>query len=52
MRISPNLEQCGWCKDRYGVSWQIVPANIAELMSRPNAYAHMMTMKKVAIADF
>lgn len=28
-------EQCGWLKDRYGVSWQIVPAVIGELMSDP-----------------
>ncbi len=26
---------CGWLKDKFGVSWQIVPANIAQLMSNP-----------------
>lgn len=48
----PESEQCGWCKDRFGLSWQVVPANMGELMSRPNAYAHMMHMKKIVIQDF
>ena len=48
----PEAEQCGWCKDTYGVSWQIVPENMGELMKRPDAYAHMMQMKKIIIADF
>jgi len=48
----PESEQCGWCKDRYGLSWQIVPENMEELMKRPGAYAHMMNMHKLVIADF
>ncbi len=48
----PESEQCGWCKDQFGLSWQIVPENMAELMRRPNAYAKMMQMKKLVIADF
>lgn len=48
----PEAEQCGWCMDKYGVSWQIVPENIEELMEKPNAYAHMMQMKKLVVADF
>lgn len=48
----PESEQCGWCKDKYGLSWQIVPENMGELMSRPNAFANMMQMKKLIIADF
>lgn len=48
----PEAEQCGWCKDKYGVSWQIVPENMDELMQRPNAYARLMPMKKIVIADF
>jgi len=47
----PDSEQCGWCKDRFGLSWQVVPENIAELMKRPQAYAHMMQMKKLVISD-
>lgn len=48
----PESEQCGWCKDKYGVSWQIVPANMGELMEKPGAYAKLMQMKKLVIADF
>lgn len=48
----PQSEQCGWCKDQFGLSWQVVPANMGELMERPNAYANMMQMKKIVIADF
>ena len=48
----PNSEQCGWCKDKYGLSWQVVPKNMGELMKRPNAFAHMMQMKKIVIEDF
>lgn len=48
----PESEQCGWCKDAFGVSWQVVPENMGELMERPDAYAHMMQMKKIVIADF
>lgn len=48
----PQFEQCGWCKDKFGLSWQIVPENIDELMEKPGAYARMMDMKKLIIADF
>ncbi|MDO9485923.1 MAG: VOC family protein [Actinomycetota bacterium] len=47
----PESEQCGWCKDQFGLSWQVVPANMTELMKRPRAYAHMMEMKKLQISD-
>ncbi len=48
----PENEQCGWCKDKFGVSWQIVPKNMNELMKRPDAFKKMMDMKKLVIADF
>ncbi len=48
----PEAEQCGWCKDKYGVSWQIVPENMEELMKKPGAYAKMMQMHKIVITDF
>ncbi len=49
---APAFEQCGWCKDQFGLSWQIVPENIGELMEKPDAFAHLMQMKKLIIADF
>ena len=48
----PEAEQCGWCKDQFGLSWQIVPENMGQLMKRPNAFAKMMQMHKLVIADF
>lgn len=48
----PEAEQCGWCKDQYGLSWQIVPSNMEELMTRSGAFAKMLEMKKIVIADF
>jgi len=41
---------CGWLKDRFGVSWQVVPANIFQLVSHPAGMRAMMTMKKLDIA--
>lgn len=46
----PEAEQCGWCKDKYGVSWQIIPVNRGELISTPEALNAMMKMKKIDIA--
>ena len=44
---------CGWCKDKYGVSWQIVPAILGELMSdaerSPRVAQAFMIMKKFDI---
>lgn len=48
----PESEQCGWCKDQFGLSWQVVPKDMGELMQRPDAFTHMMNMKKLIIADF
>ena len=43
--------QCGWLKDKYGVSWQIVPSILGELMSEPERSARVvqafMGMKKL-----
>jgi predicted 3-demethylubiquinone-9 3-methyltransferase (glyoxalase superfamily) len=48
----PESEQCGWCKDKYGLSWQIVPKDMGELMKKPHAFANMMKMHKIVIEDF
>ena len=36
----------------FGVSWQLVPANLAELMSKPGSYDKLMSMKKIEVAAF
>ena len=47
---------CGWCKDRWGFSWQITPRQLLEAMSDPDrtaakrAMEAMMTMRKIDIA--
>lgn len=48
----PESEQCGWCKDKFGLSWQIVPENMAELMKRTGAFTKLMTMQKIIIDQF
>ncbi len=52
LSADPKFEQCGWCKDKFGLSWQVVPNNSDELLKRPGAFAKMMEMKKLIIADF
>ncbi len=52
LSTDPQFEQCGWCKDQFGLSWQIVPENINELMKKPGAFANMMEMHKLVIAEF
>ena len=52
----PAAEQCGWIKDRYGLSWQIVPRKLMTLLSDANparakrAFESMMEMKRIDIA--
>lgn len=47
---------CGWCKDRWGVNWQITPRVLTEAVSNPDraaakrAFEAMMTMRKIDIA--
>lgn len=52
----PEAEQCGWLADRYGISWQIVPAVLPQLMDGPSpegakrAMDALLQMKKLDIA--
>jgi predicted 3-demethylubiquinone-9 3-methyltransferase (glyoxalase superfamily) len=41
---------CGWCKDKYGLSWQINPENIEDIMLTPGAWEKLLQMKKIDIA--
>lgn len=58
-RLSDGGEEgvCGWLKDRYGLSWQIVPTVLPELLSGPDRAASsramkaLLTMKKLDIAE-
>jgi predicted 3-demethylubiquinone-9 3-methyltransferase (glyoxalase superfamily) len=43
---------CGWLKDKYGVSWQVIPANMEELIKKPGAFKTMMGQKKIIIAEY
>jgi predicted 3-demethylubiquinone-9 3-methyltransferase (glyoxalase superfamily) len=43
--------QCGWLKDKFGLSWQITPARISELVRHPKAMQAMMKMRKLDIAE-
>lgn len=53
----PESEQCGWLKDKYGLSWQIIPKDFITTMqnSDPKVYKRVMDavmpMKKIIIAD-
>jgi predicted 3-demethylubiquinone-9 3-methyltransferase (glyoxalase superfamily) len=52
-----NAQQCGWLKDKFGVSWQIVPTRLAELMSDENGerkekvMTAFLKMKKINIKE-
>lgn len=52
LSAAPEAEQCGWCKDQYGLSWQIVPENMDELMKKPDAFKTMMKQHKIVIAEY
>ena len=48
--------ECGWCKDRWGLSWQITPRVLIEAYTHPDpavakrAFEAMMTMRKIDVA--
>jgi predicted 3-demethylubiquinone-9 3-methyltransferase (glyoxalase superfamily) len=42
--------QCGWLRDRFGLSWQIVPEGAMQLLSNRRAYDALMTMRKIDLA--
>jgi predicted 3-demethylubiquinone-9 3-methyltransferase (glyoxalase superfamily) len=53
----PEAEQCGWLKDKYGLSWQIIPKRMGELLSDKDKVKArrvmdaMLKMKKIVIED-
>jgi predicted 3-demethylubiquinone-9 3-methyltransferase (glyoxalase superfamily) len=52
-----QAQQCGWLKDKYGVSWQVVPRVLPEMISAPDpeksgrVMEAMLRMKKIGIAE-
>ena len=42
--------RCGWVKDKFGFSWQIIPQNLGSLLSKPAAMQALMQMQKIEIA--
>ncbi|HYM99844.1 MAG TPA: VOC family protein [Aestuariivirgaceae bacterium] len=52
-----KAQQCGWLKDKYGVSWQVVPTVLPEMITDPDAeksqrvFQSMLQMKKIDIAE-
>ena len=50
-----QASQCGWCKDRWGVSWQITPRALVEALEAggaeaARAFAALMPMQKIDVA--
>lgn len=43
---------CGWCKDKYGYSWQVIPENWEELSKKPGYFKVMMSQKKIILAEY
>ena len=52
----PESEQCGWLKDKYGLSWQIIPKQLGQLMGDPDkeksgrVMKAMLQMKKIEVS--
>ncbi|MEK6881711.1 MAG: VOC family protein, partial [Nanoarchaeota archaeon] len=53
----PESEQCGWCKDKFGVSWQLVPKRFEELVKDPDqekskkVMEAMLKMHKIEVSE-
>lgn len=52
LSADPKAEQCGWLKDKYGLSWQIIPKQLGELLGKDKSgkvMKAMLQMKKIDI---
>jgi predicted 3-demethylubiquinone-9 3-methyltransferase (glyoxalase superfamily) len=53
----PKAQQCGWLKDRFGLSWQVAPKGMAEMLKEPGspaaerAMTALLKMKKIDLAE-
>ena len=44
--------QCGWCIDKNGLRWQVIPNNLSELMNMPNAGEVLMSQRRIVIEEY
>jgi predicted 3-demethylubiquinone-9 3-methyltransferase (glyoxalase superfamily) len=51
LSAAPESEQCGWLKDKFGLSWQIIPKQMADLLRTKGQIDAMLKMKKIVVAD-
>ncbi len=57
LSADPAAEQCGWLKDRWGLSWQVVPTELPEMLQHPDparrqrVLGALMSMRKLDIAQ-
>jgi predicted 3-demethylubiquinone-9 3-methyltransferase (glyoxalase superfamily) len=53
----PKAQQCGWLKDKFGVSWQVIPSRLPDMLSDPDrskadrVMAALLQMKKLDLAE-
>lgn len=54
LSAAPEAEQCGWLKDKFGLSWQIIPKQLGEFMAKDTSgkvAQAMLQMKKIVVKD-
>jgi hypothetical protein len=47
-----KASMCGWCTDKFGMRWQIIPDNMGQLMSKPNARLIMSKQSKIIVEEY
>lgn len=47
-----KASMCGWCSDKFGLRWQIIPDNMGQLMAKPNARLVMSKQSKIIIEEY
>lgn len=47
-----KASQCGWCIDKFGLRWQIIPENLGALMAKPGSWEVMMKQQKIVISEY
>lgn len=44
--------ECGWCIDKFGLRWQIIPSNLRDLVNKPNGNNVLSKQKKIIINEY